>query len=310
MALQSGVITKDTRQLQDDSRKMPIHKKADIHHSLKAEAVSALELSNQLHSTLDIGKIFEIYEEQTLKHVPFDSIKYSHPEDSFCYSNGKTKRHSCQYRLLMGGNNLGEIEFTRSRKFTEPETIKLEYMLSSLLNPLHNSLMYRQAVTNALVDPLTSVCNRSAFDASVSREISLAKRHKNPLAMIILDIDLFKNVNDTFGHLFGDCVLRDVAKRISEEIRDSDIVYRYGGEEFVILLRNTTKKGAHQLAERIRESVSRLNCNYGGNSTNVTVSQGVALLKATDTENDFFERADKAMYEAKHNGRNRTVVSK
>jgi len=309
MALQSGVITDINKQPQDINT-MPIHKKADIHHSLKNDAIRTLELTNRLHSTLDLDKLFEIYNHECRLKVPFDSLNYSHPTDSYMYESGNRKRHSCQYRLLMGGQNLGEIEFTRSKKFMEPETIKLEYMLSSLLNPLHNSLMYKQAVINSQLDPLTNVNNRTSFDSSISREISLAKRHSNDFALIVLDIDKFKNINDQYGHLFGDCVLRDVAGCISENVRDSDMVFRYGGEEFVILLSNTTQKGAYQLAERIRISVESMKCKYGGNSTDVTISQGIACLKKGENDKTLFERADKALYKAKNNGRNQTILAK
>jgi len=310
MALQTGVITKQTEQQQDILNTMQTNKKVEIQHSLKNKTIRSLELSNRLHSTLDLDKLFEIYSIEAKRNVVFDSIGYSHPSDTYSFKNGSRKRHSCQYRLLMGGQNLGEIEFTRSKKFTEPETVKIEYLLSSLLNPLHNSLMYKEAVLNSQIDPLTNVNNRSAFDSSLSREISLANRHNNDFALIVLDIDKFKDINDTHGHLFGDCVLRDVAKCINDCIRDSDMVFRYGGEEFVILLSNTIEKGAYHLAERIRISIEQMTCKYGENSTSVTVSQGIGCMKKDEHETALFERADKALYKAKNSGRNQTILAK
>ena len=213
MALQSGVILGKTEQQQDILNTMHIHKKVDSQHSLKGKTIRSLEFSNRLHSTLDLNKLLEIYSEESKHSVIYDSMSYNHPTDAYAFKIGSRKRHSCQYKLLMGGQNLGEIEFTRSKKFTEPETIKIEYLLSSLLNPLHNSLMYKQAVLSSQIDPLTNVNNRSAFDSSLSREISLAKRYNNDFAMIVLDIDKFKDINDTYGHLFGDCVLRRSEER-------------------------------------------------------------------------------------------------
>ena len=304
MSIQPGVITKNIHRLREGINTMPTHHKSDKQFSLKVETVRALELSNRLHSTLNLEELLGMYAEEAQTFVPFDHVKYSNPDNIFAFSHGSKKRHSCQYRLLIGGQNLGELEFTRSRKFTEAETISLEYTISCLLNPLHNALMYHQAIINSLIDPLTGVNNRSAFESSIAREVSLSQRHNNPFALIILDIDHFKSVNDEFGHLFGDCALRDVAQAISHEVRDSDMVFRYGGEEFVILLSNTCETGALLLAERIRQSVSQLSCSYNGNSTMVTASLGIACLKKDELELELFERADDALYIAKNSGRN------
>ena len=309
MPLQTGVNTINSGILREGVKTMATHIKHDNPFSLKVEAVRALELSNRLHSTLDLDELFSIYHKETRVHVNYDSIRYTHPENVYSCSYGEKKRHTCQYRLLIGGQNLGELEFSRSRKFSESETITLEYTLSSLLNPLHNGLMYHQAITSSIIDPLTGVKNRSTFSSSINREMSLAKRHDSPFALIILDIDKFKNINDRFGHLFGDCVLRDVAQTINQQVRDSDMVFRYGGEEFVILLSNTCEKGAQQLAERIRQAIAKLECTYNGNSSRITASQGIACLHESDQEADLFARADKALYTAKDNGRNCTVLS-
>ncbi len=309
MALNTSIDAGNTRVLTKGVKTMGTHIKADKAFSLKVEAVRALELSNRLHSTLNLDELFAIFQQETRTYIDYDSISYSHPEDIYTYNFGQKKHHSCQYRLLIGGQNLGELVFSRRRKFSESETITLEYTLSSLLNPLHNGLMYHQAITTSMIDPLTGVKNRSTFDSSINREIALAQRHESPFALIILDIDKFKGINDEFGHLFGDCVLRDVAQTIKLQVRDSDMVFRYGGEEFAILLSNTCEKGAQQLAERIRQAIAKLECSYNGNTTNITVSQGIACLHADDKELDLFERADKALYTAKNNGRNCTIMS-
>jgi diguanylate cyclase (GGDEF)-like protein len=310
MSTQIGVTTNNIHSNKEGLITMARHiNKADKQFALKVEAIRALELSNRLHSTLNLDELFDMFTEESAKIVNFDHIQYQHPDNTFEFSKGTQKPHSCQYRLLIGGQNLGEINFTRTKKFTESETISLEYSITCLLNPLHNGLMYSQAIMNSLIDPLTSVKNRAAYDSSISREISLAMRYDNPLAMIILDIDHFKAVNDQYGHLFGDCVLRDVAQVIQAQIRDSDMVFRYGGEEFVILLSNTSETGALLLAERIRQAVSQLECNFNSNSTKVTVSQGIACLKDDETQDALFKRADDALYNAKDSGRNCALLS-
>ena len=139
MPIQTGVINKKQNNLREGILNMPTQKRSDNQLSLKVEAVQALKFTNRLHSTLDIEELFATYSKGTRASVPFDNLSYSHPNNIYSYKEGNRQRHSCQYRLLMGGQNLGELVFTRSRKFSEAETINLEYSLTSLLNPLHNS---------------------------------------------------------------------------------------------------------------------------------------------------------------------------
>lgn len=309
MATLTGYITNNPQQEKSD--KNPMLATTDVANTQRADkqALQVLELSNRLHSSLDIDKLFETYAGEVTRIVPIDGLHFHNDDLNFQYKQGRMLRHSCNYRLLMGGQNLGEIHFFRGRRFSEEDTVQLEYMLSSLLNPLHNSLMYQQAVNSALIDPLTQVNNRSTFEATLSREVSLAKRHQTSLAMLVVDIDHFKKINDVYGHLIGDCVLRDVAKCINSVIRNSDIVFRYGGEEFVILLSNTGQTGAMLLAERIRKAISKLECAYGKSNTRVTASLGIACLKDHEQPVDLFTRADSALYKAKNQGRNQSMYS-
>jgi diguanylate cyclase (GGDEF)-like protein len=159
-----------------------------------------------------------------------------------------------------------------------------------------------------LKDPLTGVNNRASFENTLRRETDLAHRHGTSLSMILMDIDNFQDINDRFGHLIGDCVLREVAQCAAGCVRSSDMVFRYGGEEFAIILSNTEIHGAELLAERIRRTVQRLCCNYGETSITVTASMGVATLVENDVDQGLLQRADRALYQAKGNGRNRVAV--
>jgi diguanylate cyclase (GGDEF)-like protein len=143
------------------------------------------------------------------------------------------------------------------------------------------------------------------------REIARALRYKIPLALVIFDIDNFKNVNDTFGHAAGDKVLAELAGHVRTSLRPSDIVGRYGGEEFVILLPHTSSESALRLVERIRESVASLTVRAGDDQVSVSISSGIAGLLGAE-ENDgldrLLDRADRALYAAKEGGRNRTNI--
>ena len=273
------------------------------------ELAHALELASILHTTLDVENILELFSTETQKSVRHESVHFQNKELDLQIEHGTKGVVSCSYRLLIAGQNLGEITFTTNEaSFTEKDTRQLEFLIPSLLHPLRNALMYYQALITALKDPLTGINNRTSFDATLQREVDLANRHKTPLALMVIDIDHFKKINDDHGHLVGDCVLRDVANCASKCIRSTDIIFRYGGEEFVVLLNNTTPEGAHLLAERIRLSVGKQKHIYGKTTVNTTVSLGIAKLKKNDDGISLFKRADEAMYKAKQQGRNQSVA--
>jgi len=272
------------------------------------ELSRALELSTALQSTLDVENLMQVFSTEVAKHVPHDSLVYDNAEQDLTVRHGRGGRQSCQYRLLVGGHPLGELTFTRGRRFSEEDCVLLEYMLTTLLYPLRNALLYQQAITKAQQDPLTGVQNRASLDASLHREVHLAQRHNQPLALLVLDVDRFKSINDKFGHLMGDCVLRDIATCASGCIRSSDMLFRYGGEEFVLVLSNTDQDGALKLAERIRHTIERMCCTYGETTLGVTVSLGVACCADGDTDRSLFQRADEALLRAKKAGRNRVEI--
>lgn len=282
--------------------------KASIIQAKNMELAHALELASILHTTLDIEKLLELFSTETQKSVTHESVHFQNKDLDLQITHGTKGNVSCSYRLLIAGQKLGEITFTTNEeRFTEKDTKQLEFLIPSLLHPLRNALMYYQALITALKDPLTGVNNRTSFEATLQREVDIANRHNTPLALMVIDIDHFKKVNDNHGHLVGDCVLRDVAHCTSKCIRSTDIIFRYGGEEFVVLLNNTTPEGAKLLAERIRLSIGKRERTYGKISVKTTVSLGVARLEKDEDGISLFRRADEAMYKAKEQGRNRTV---
>jgi diguanylate cyclase (GGDEF)-like protein len=178
-----------------------------------------------------------------------------------------------------------------------------------LLYPLRNALTYREVLQNALTDQLTGAGNRAALDNTLKREIDLSKRHQQPLSVLAIDIDWFKKVNDTYGHQAGDEILKQVVDTIAKPSRCTDQTFRYGGEEFVVLLHNTSPVGAAVIAERIRKAVEEQIVVINGDELKITVSIGAATLKIQDNATTLFSRADQALYEAKGNGRNQVVSS-
>ena len=169
---------------------------------------------------------------------------------------------------------------------------------------------FEQGITSSLtnVDELTGLLNRVAMELDIEREQAQAKRTGKPLSLAMLDADLFKVVNDDYGHHFGDYVLETLADCFEENIRPRDRAYRYGGEEFLILLPETTAEEAHEVMERLRKETAATTIESNEISIVQTVSIGVALLEPDEAYEQGIERADKALYQAKENGRNQVVV--
>jgi len=166
-----------------------------------------------------------------------------------------------------------------------------------------------QTQSKAVVDSTTKVFNRSAYDMRIIQAIHEFKRYGNDVCLIVCDIDHFKKFNDNHGHRAGDKVLASTATTMKNAIRTSDQLFQYGGEEFVVLLYCTPVENALKVADKIRADVKRDFFLYKGKELKVTISVGVAFLQEGDTETSIFERADKAMYEAKRNGRDRVEIS-
>ena len=158
----------------------------------------------------------------------------------------------------------------------------------------------------ALRDSLTGVFNRRYLDDHLERELAFAKRHRYPLALLMVDIDHFKRVNDKHGHRVGDAALRHVADTLLAGSRTEDVVARYGGEEFAVVCRNTDERNATRLAERLRDAVGKKVFDFEGRLIRLTISIGVAGSFENNAirADKLVDAADEALYHAKNGGRN------
>jgi diguanylate cyclase (GGDEF)-like protein len=161
----------------------------------------------------------------------------------------------------------------------------------------------------AIVDGLTQIYNKRYFLEFIDREMSRCQRYNRPLTLVMFDIDHFKKINDEFGHLAGDYVLKKLAGSIqSKNIRKEECFARYGGEEFAIVLPDTPKHNGAILAEKIRAMVQATRYEFEGNPIPVTISMGVSEMQKGDVVDAFIQRADDKLYEGKQGGRNRVVA--
>ena len=161
------------------------------------------------------------------------------------------------------------------------------------------------AQERSLTDPLTGLLNRYCLQISLAHELAEARRYNRPLSCLMIDVDRFKTINDTYGHITGDVALQQIASVLTQVVRRSDIVFRYGGEEFLALLPKTDLEGAVALAEKLREAVVARIFGDGEHTFYLTLSIGAASLSETESGNDLIARADIALYHAKERGRNR-----
>jgi diguanylate cyclase (GGDEF)-like protein len=269
-----------------------------------------LKLSSRLQTTLEIEQLLDIFFNEIKHAVLVDGMSYSYSNQNILNSYGKKGVHTCTYRLTTQKDCIGVLTFNRSTRFREHELANIEGLISTLVYPLRNAVRYTEALAAAFRDPLTGAGNRNALDKTLDREVELAKRHSQPLSVLMLDIDEFKIVNDSYGHAMGDEVLKQVVKSITSCIRQTDMCFRYGGEEFLIMLTSADSAGAYRTAERIRRSIEEAVFTHKKGNLSITSSIGSATLFASDTMLTICERADNALYKAKNSGRNQVITDR
>ena len=202
---------------------------------------------------------------------------------------------------------LGVISVTAATqdRFDGSHTAILSLLANHIVKEIQHTRLYRLAVT----DPLTRVFNRQHLSENLPAEFERARRYERPMSVMMVDIDEFKDVNDRFGHHIGDLVLQEVARECMDISRESDLVVRYGGEEFLILLTDTELEGAVQVGERLRERVEQRIFAQPKQSIQLSISVGVAQLKEHDrTPEELILRADEALYRAKNQGKNQVAT--
>ncbi len=242
---------------------------------------------------------------------------------NFCSRSGKTVLFNKNFRvpnvydsilivpMQLKGEPLGAL-FLAARKnhfFSRSVRKMLEVVTVIASASLKNARMVGALERLATTDGLTGLANHRTFQETLSSEIDRVVRHPAPLSLLLIDIDYFKKFNDEYGHPVGDFVLRSIGGVLHRAVRKVDTVSRYGGEEFAVILVNTTAAGALQLAERMVSDVARRKLDHQGLSLHVTISVGVATLPEDGvTREELIDCADRALYASKHRGRNRATA--
>jgi len=265
-------------------------------------------LATLLQSSLDPQVILDMFYKELLRLMDLEGLQYKHQSHNLNVDIAQQNLYRCSYRLFNGKEYLGELTLYRQSKFNEYHLELIEAVAGYLLFPIRNAIHYRSALTASLTDPLTGAGNRTGLERHLSREIDLARRHGASLSILMIDIDNFKAINDQYGHSVGDTVIVSVINTLMKANRQTDLCFRYGGEEFVVVLSKTPQLGAELIANRFRRSVQQLH-TLPEQEQRVTVSIGVTDFRANDDLPTLMSRSDQALYRAKHGGKNRVVVA-
>jgi len=215
--------------------------------------------------------------------------------------------------LRAGGQTFGVLALFRGldKPLGKDQVQALFAAANHLALALKNATLFTLVKSRADHDGLTRIHNRRAFDERLIEEMRRHQRYRQPMGLLMLDIDHFKVINDTFGHLAGDLVLREVGKILSETVRGTDFTARYGGEEFMVILPQTNEEQSRILAERLRTLIAEARFTHNGQTFSITVSVGVASLQpgSLAKRRALLEKADQALYQAKNMGRNQVCAN-
>lgn len=265
------------------------------------------QLNLALQRTLDVDAQMRTYFNCLALRYGIESLTYHFPGENNSLEMGRPRHHSCRYALVIDAQNIGELVVTRRVRFATEEIQALEQSTGSLAYPLRNALQFRQALKNATTDPLTGAGNRTALEDTTKQELENLRRYDRPFSIALIDLDRFKQINDRYGHAAGDAVLKAVATHIQQNSRATDRFFRFGGEEFVLVMATTDNEGALINAERLRAMIAGLSCVFDNTDIPVTMSIGLASAHGDDDLRSLLHRADQALYTAKASGRNCVV---
>jgi diguanylate cyclase (GGDEF)-like protein len=253
----------------------------------------------------DVYQLLDTFITEVRKKLPCDGVEYNEDTLGLYFMDGVLGHHRCDYKIRLGEQNLGDIGFFREERFQESEQVIIENLLAGLVRPLRNALQYQQALRFALRDDLTGLRNSSAYYDNISYEIERAKRYKIPFSLLLINLDNFMEINRQYGRDAGNSVLLEVARRLENQARNSDIIFRKGGDEFLVFLTNTDISVACTAAKRIKKAVMSAPCMFQNSEIRFTMSIGVVTVLPNDSAFKLVERADRALYQAKALGKDR-----
>ena len=244
---------------------------------------------------------------RTLKNTKFEVVRILlGKETSYEFSDLKSK---IIIPLMFDKKLIGGICFYTRQNMDYASFRYFDIMISELLAIFKMKYQYTEKEFMSVLDGLTGLYNRRQFEIGLEQEYNRTKRHPSDFSLAILDIDFFKKVNDTYGHQYGDYVLKTVASLMKQAFRKTDLLYRYGGEELIMIMPETNIEGAIIPVQRLRRMIEEYDFDYNGVKAKVTASIGLTMnYQEFNSPADILKSADEALYKAKESGRNRVVL--
>lgn len=233
--------------------------------------------------------------------------------DGSAITLGERRHHSARYEIAIEQQKIGTLSLCRRKRYSESDLMVIEQAIGHLAPCLRSAAEVAELKRLVRSDPLTGLGNRPSLDEWLGRELARAARHASPLSVMMIDVDHFKHLNDTLGHMTGDRILRSIATVLGASTRASDLAFRFGGDEFTVLMPHTDRTGAERAAAQIRANLARipaeaLGLNAATEARRPDVSIGIATYRDGDDEVSLLTRADRMLYEAKARGRGRACA--
>ncbi len=255
-----------------------------------------LALLEQLQTTLELDAMLSKFAMEASKYVDFSGLYFESNITSAAIRGSRKGKIERRFTLTAAGEVLGELVYAMNSPLSSTNVNILRELHAYLVHPIKNALAYKQALLLAMQDSLTGLGNRRYFDEQLNRAMHQAKRSHASVGIIVADLNKFKAINDTFGHAVGDKVLQHFADALRVSVRDSDSLFRFGGDEFVVLIEAADEQSLNVIYQRINDAVS-LDAYLA--KYQVSCSLGATFMLKDDTVHSFFERADKDLYRQK-----------
>lgn len=272
-------------------------------------SITALVL--KLQTTLNINQIVETFFESLRAEMTLCGIEYEYPLLYTHIHHGRKTNCSCSYLLDVDNDTWGNITIYSDVDLTEDEKNYLDEFVSVIVFPLRNAIQYENALTVSSSESYIGLPNWGLMEGQITREAKLALREKKPLSLVLIDVDRFMALKDKNGKLFGDFIIRHVYETIQKTLRDTDILNRFGYDQFSLILSNTQTQDANMIANRIRLAVSNheLKNSEANKDVRITISIGVTELNSSDSVESLYASAYNALKLAKNSGRNIVKVA-
>ncbi len=287
----NGLIQEDIRQKKESS----ILEK-ELH-----DTIALYDITKQICKSLEKERVFELFSSHINSYIKVQDCKFIQAEDDLSKYEGYSIMP-----LKLGNKNIGHLGVSG---VSDEDKDKFNILGQQFLLGFKRAYFYEKIQELAITDTLTQAFSRKYCFERLQEELERSRKMKYQFSLLMVDIDNFKDINDHYGHLVGDAILREISKAIRDNSRQIDLVGRYGGEEFLIILTETDSSKAKFAAERIREAVRNKRVNVYDEAINVSISVGISTFRndAKDAKT-MIDRADKALYRAKDSGRDKVCV--